>query len=84
MLIGVRGSKEGFSVFVPDFPDFLAVLGPGRCLKSFLETVRFISTHREPVASHGDPFRVPGQSTFLQVVVLRILVSDIFWIFGLS
>jgi hypothetical protein len=47
------------------FPDMLAVSGPGRCLKSFLEAVRFISTHREPVANHGDPFRPPGHSTII-------------------
>ena len=39
---------------------FVFVMGsrrPGRCLKSFLEAVRIFWTHREPVASHGDPIR---------------------------
>ena len=48
-----RGSAAMFLIF----PDLFAVLGPGRCLKSFLEAVRFISTHREPVSSRGDPIR---------------------------
>ncbi len=63
------------------FELFLASRGPGRYLKSFLEAVRFISTHREPVASHGDPFRAPGHSTFLQVAALRIRDPEIFQIF---
>ena len=29
--------------------------GPGRCLKNFLEAVRFILTEYGTVASHGDP-----------------------------
>ncbi len=29
--------------------------GPGRCLKSFPEAVRFILTESEPVGSHRDP-----------------------------
>ena len=51
--------------------------------KNDIEPRDVIFPKYEPVASHGDPFQVPGQSTFLQVVVLRILVSEIFWIWGL-
>ena len=39
------------------FGFFMASPRSGRRLKSFLEAARFISTHREPVASHGDPIR---------------------------
>ncbi len=59
----------------------LAVLDPGRCLESFLQTVRLISTHLEPMVSHGEPFWVPEHLTLLQVLFLKILVSELFWIF---
>ncbi len=78
-ITAARGGRLGVWPYNPDFQDFLdlfAVFGPRRCLKSFLEAVRFISTHREPVASHGDPFRAPGHSTFLQVAVPRIRDSE--------
>ena len=37
------------------FGQFLASRRPGRCLKTFLEAVRFISTEFEPVARHHPP-----------------------------
>ena len=85
-ITAARGGRLGVWPYNPDFQDFLdlfAVFGPRRCLKSFLEAVRFISTHREPVASHGDPFQSPGHSTFLQVAALRIRDPEILRIFEL-
>ena len=54
------------------FEFLMASQGPGRYLKSFLEAVRFICTHWEPVASHGDPFRTPGHCLIYPCVNRRL------------
>ena len=45
--------SEGYNLCAFHF--FLTENGPGRCLKNFLEAVRFILTEYGPMASHGDP-----------------------------
>ena len=40
------------------FVILVAVLNPTRCPKGFLEAVRLISSHQEPVPSHGDLFYI--------------------------
>ena len=41
--------------FVSHFGSREGPKGPGSCLKSFLEAVRFFGTDYGPVGSHGDP-----------------------------
>ena len=66
----MRPQTAGFSGFSWIFRIFrifqicFTVLGPGRCPKGFPEPVRFISTHREPIPTHGDPFQPPEHLPF--------------------
>ena len=44
------------------FGSNMGSLGVGRCLKSFLEVVRFFVTEYQAVGSHGDPIRARNHS----------------------
>ena len=52
---------------------------PGRCPKGFPEPVRFISTHREPVPTHGDPFQPPEHLPFSKFSRTRLPRPMFFW-----
>ncbi len=61
------------------FEFFMASQRPGRCPRGFPEPVRFISTHREPIPTHGDPFQPPEHLPFSKFSRTRLPRPMFFW-----